>query len=247
MPAPSRKTPAKAKRRGAPARPQKRARLAGQAKRPRWRVETVPVDGLHPHPRNYRAHPEEQVAHIEHSIRQHGVYRNVVVARDYTILAGHGVVAAARRAGEAEVPVVRIDVPPDSPRALKILASDNELGRFAEVDDRALTEILREVSQLDELLGTGFNEQQLASLLMVTRPAAEIRDGDEAAHWVGLPSYEDGAPSPKLVVTFTSEEDRARFAKQHGMRIDKKTGLTWSTRWPFTEREDVAGVRFETA
>ncbi len=30
------------------------------------------------------------------------------------------------------------------------------------------------------------------------------------------------------------------------MRIDKRQKLTWSTRWPFMEREVVSGIRFET-
>jgi ParB-like chromosome segregation protein Spo0J len=71
-------------------------------------VEMVPIDELRPHPRNYRVHPEDQLAHVEHSMRTNGVYRNVVAARDGTILAGHGVVLAARKIGLAEVPVDRL-------------------------------------------------------------------------------------------------------------------------------------------
>ncbi len=209
-------------------------------------VEVVPLSSLKPHPRNYRNHPEDQLSHLIESLKQHGWYRNIVVARDLTILAGHGIAEAARRLGLKEAPIIRLDVEPSSPHALKILTGDNELGRFAESDDRALTELLKEIAGADDLglLGTGFDEKMLAALVMNTRMASEIANIDEAAEWVGMPEYDEGGPQIKLVVTFPTEEDRDAFVKQNGFRIDKKAGLTWGTRWPFTEREDVAGIRF---
>ena len=57
------------------------------------------VEDLTPHPQNYRDHPQDQIAHIVRSIEEHGFYRNVVVAKDNTILAGHGVVQAAQQLG----------------------------------------------------------------------------------------------------------------------------------------------------
>lgn len=204
------------------------------------------VADLVPHPRNYKAHPDDQIAHIMESIRTHGVYRNVVVARDgRTILAGHGVREAALRLKRETVLGVRVDLDPGEPLALKLLAGDNEMARLGMTDDRGLTELLRDVKDSAGLLGTGFDDMMLANLLMVSRPASEVRDFNSAAEWVGMPEYESGGTLPKLVITFLNEEDRKQFTEQQGIRIDKVAGLTWSTRWPFTEREDVAGVRFE--
>ena len=62
-------------------------------------IESALIVDLKPHPRNYRGHPEGQVAHLEQSLRDHGIYRNVVVANDNTILAGHGVIVAAQKLG----------------------------------------------------------------------------------------------------------------------------------------------------
>lgn len=125
--------------------------------------EIVALDSLKAHPGNYRAHPPDQREHLLSSIRQHGFYRNVVVARDGTILAGHGVVEAARDAGLAEIPVVRLDLDPDSPDALKVLTGDNEIARLALVDDRQLAELLRSVraTSAEGLLGTGFTDEAL--------------------------------------------------------------------------------------
>ena len=226
----------------------RRARAKKKAKTGKIKAlmtETVPLDDLHPHPRNYRAHPADQLEHIEASIKEHGFYRNVVACRDGTILAGHGVVEASRRLGFSKVPVIRLEIEPDDPKALKLLAGDNTISHLAEDDDRALTELLRELSEKDDLLGTGFDDQMLANLLMVTRPASEIADLDEAAEWVGMPEFETEAKRISLVVCFDSEEERDALVEELGVIIKKKHGLTWSTWYPPREREDLGSVRFE--
>jgi hypothetical protein len=135
--------------------------------------ELVALDELRPHPRNYVIHGEAQLAHLEASLRAHGCYRNVVCARDGTLLAGHGVVAAARRLGLAALPVRRLDVAPDDPRALAVLVGDNEVAQLREVDDAALAALLRDVRGDDvaALLGTGFDDAALAAHLLA-EPAA---------------------------------------------------------------------------
>lgn len=213
-------------------------------------AERVDISSLRPHPSNYRAHPADQLEHIIQSIKTHGFYRNVIVARDGTILAGHGVVQAAQKMGRKRIPVVRLDIDPQSPAAMKVLASDNEIAKLAESDDRALSTLLKGLLDAEGssgLAGTGYDERQLAALVMVTRPASEIRDLNEAAEWVGMPEYEEGGTPIKLVITFPDDEARKQFIAQTGIKIDKSAikGTTYSTRWPWTEREDVGSVRFE--
>jgi hypothetical protein len=210
-------------------------------------AETVNIKDLRPHPRNYRGHPADQLNHIMESIKEHGFYRNIVIAKDGTILAGHGVVQAAAKMGIDTVPVIRLDVEPNEARALKVLAGDNEIGKLGEIDDRALSEILKEIKDfdLDGLLGTGYDEMMLANLVMVTRPASEIADFDEAAAWVGMPDYEDGDTQKiKVIISFPDEDSREKFVDSIQLRIDKKQKEAWSTRWPFTERTDTASIRF---
>lgn len=132
----------------------------------------VALSELRPHRRNYRHHPPEQLRHLGQSMRESGVYRNVVAAEDLTILGGHGVVEAAAMVGIAELPVTVLPIDADSPAALKILAGDNELARLASDDDRALASILAEVNDAaglgDGLLGTGWTPADLAKLLEST-------------------------------------------------------------------------------
>lgn len=212
-------------------------------------TEVVEVASLHPHPRNYREHPADQLAHIEASLRANGVYRNVVVARDGTILAGHGVIEAAKRIGATEISVVRLDIGPDDPAALKIIPGDNEIGRMSVVDDRALAELLRDLQVLgdedDPLLGTGFDEGMLVNMLMVTRPASEIGDRDAAAHWLGLPGFETGPSLVRLVLHFDNDADREALIEQLELVVSNKVRQTWAAWWPPRPADDSRSVLFD--
>lgn len=215
-------------------------------------VEQVPVDSLKFHPRNYKRHPDDQLQHIMASIAEHGFYRNVVIARDNTILAGQGVVQATVRLGLTELPVIRLDLDPNEPRALKVLTGDNEIGRLAEVDDRALTDLLKDIMLTDELAGTGFDEEKLAGLVMITRPESEIKNLDEASEWVGMPDYERLPEPYKLIVSFRTMEDRDKLLDLMGATFVHKRATgegkgtrTWSCWYPERKEEDHEALRFD--
>lgn len=204
---------------------------------PCWTAPVVvPVARLKAHPRNYREHPPEQLAHLVASIRTVGLYRPVVVARDNTILAGHGLVAAARLAGLTTVPVARLDLDPHEPAALKVLAGDNEIGTTAFRDDRKATDMLREVADAVGLEGSGFDRMQLAALVLVHRPVEEIPDLDAAATWAGagMPEHwSEPLAKAKLVVLCRSREDRDAAARRLGYTGNaKRFHDTLSIWWP---------------
>lgn len=179
------------------------------------------------------------------SIKEHGFYRNVVAARDGTILAGHGVVEAARRLGLEEVPTITLEIEPDSTQAKKILAGDNTLGLFAEDNDRFLADLLKELSLEEALPGTGFDEQMLAAFALCTRPASEIADKNEAAEWLGMPEHQS-EERIRLVLTFDTTEERAELIEGLGLR-PKESGHqgTLSARFPDRPQHDETSVRFE--
>jgi hypothetical protein len=172
-----------------------------------YATETVALGDLRAHPANYREHPTEQREHLLASIREYGIYRNIVVARDGTILAGHGVVEAAREGGLEAVPVVRLDLDADDPRALRLLAGDNEIARLAQTDARALADLLGEIGR-EGWLGTGFDDGAFALLL------AELDGADPAGgDWAGMPPYEtaDHESAFRSTVHFRTPEDATAF------------------------------------
>ena len=212
-----------------------------------FELETVAISDLYPHPRNYREHPEDQIEHLVASILENGFYRNIVIACDGTILAGHGVVEAARRLEMESVPVIRLDVGPDDSRALKVLVGDNEIARLGIRDYRVLREILGEVQAADDLLGTGYDGMMLANLVSVTRSVDEVEEFDPVAHWVGMPEYDEGHLPLKTVVHFRTEEDREEFVEMFGLTLNfpggrEAAGSTW---WPPKRRGDLSSLRFE--
>jgi DNA modification methylase len=182
-------------------------------------IERVARAALRPHPQNYRHHPPEQLDHLVASLREHGIYRPVVVARDNTILAGHGLVLAAERLGIVEMNVVRVDVAPDSIQALKLLSGDNELARLSEDSNEALAQILQQIRNDDlagvgALIGTGYTDASLASLI-ATLPQADI------------PIDEVEVPEPPLQPR-TVVGDRIRLGRHLLVCGDARDATAWT-------------------
>lgn len=206
------------------------------------KYQQIDITTLIPHPRNYKKHPEDQIKHLCESIKENGIFRPIVLAEDNTILAGHGVVLACKKLDIKQVPTIKLNIKSDSKQALKVLTADNEVSHLAIGDDRALSEILKELLN-DEvgLLGTGYDEMMLSNLLYVTRPASEIKTMDEAEEWTGLPSYEKSVLPMKITVSFENEEDRREFATKLSIPLTNKTKSTW---YPYKAPDDMRNVEF---
>jgi len=195
--------------------------------------EPVPVRvaELRPHPRNYRRHPPEQRRHLAESLRANGTYRNVAAARDLTLLAGHGVWETAREEGIEELPTVLLALDPFEPKAIKILAADNELPLTAENDDRQLADLLREVQAADPtaLLGTGYDPAALAHLAYSTR--RELGDADEAAAWADAQPEAERAAATLVISFHQGPASRERFARRFGVEGQGRDKRAWSAWW----------------
>lgn len=139
------------------------------ATRTRMQIEHKPIGWFQPHPDNYREHPSAQVEQIAASLEQFGQFKNVVARPDGTVIAGHGVVAAAMQRGEEQLAVFIYDGDDDAVR--KLMVADNELSRMAQDDDIQLAELLRSIEATSGLDGTGFDGESLAELLEAVQSA----------------------------------------------------------------------------
>jgi hypothetical protein len=182
-------------------------------------IEWVDPKTLKPHERNYRGHPEEQLKHIVQSIKADGIYKNLVTANDDTLLAGHGVREAAIQAGIDLVPIKRMPYGPDDPRALKLLAKDNEISRAAVDDLGGLAQMLREIAEfdIDGLLGTGVDDEMLRHL----EEEAGVIPADWDGAFSGLP---DGDKAPFQQMTFTLHDSQAERVKEAIARARREVG-----------------------
>jgi DNA modification methylase len=138
---------------------------------PRWSLEHWPIERLVPSPRNARTHSEAQVAEIAGSIRAFGFTNPILVGEDGDVIAGHGRLAAARKLGLSEVPVIPLLGLSEQQRRQLVLA-DNRIALNAGWD-LELTD-LKEIGA--DLSILGFSKGELAKALT---PASFAGQTDE--------------------------------------------------------------------
>lgn len=207
--------------------------------------ETISINDIDYHPKNYKQHPQDQIDHLVRSIQEHGLYRNIIISNDNKIIIGNGLVQALRYIGIKKIPVIRLDITHDSVEAEKLMIADNEISHLSVLDDRMLTDVLKKIRDNGELNGTGFDEMMLANLLMVTRPSNEIKDMNKALEWVGMPEHLQESQPLKIIFNFRTEQARHDFQETFNFDYQSAKGTTWITWYPYEGRDDVKSLRFE--
>lgn len=94
--------------------------------------ETVAIERLHEDPRNARAHPPRNMAAIKASLERYGQQKDVVASRDGTVLAGNGVLRAAKELGWTTLSVCWTDL--EGPEARAFALADNRTAELSEWD-----------------------------------------------------------------------------------------------------------------
>lgn len=127
-------------------------------------IEKVNINDLIPYARNARTHSDEQVAQIAASIKEFGWTNPILVDGEKGIIAGHGRLAAARKLGMTELPVIELAHLTDIQKKALILA-DNKLSLNAGWDNEMLIIELQEL-ELEgfDLELTGFSPDELNAL-----------------------------------------------------------------------------------
>lgn len=121
-------------------------------------IEMLAVDRLVPYAKNAKKHDDRQVAAIAGSIREFGFTNPVLIDGQDGIIAGHGRVLGARKAGLSEVPCIRLAHLTDAQRRAYILA-DN---RLAETGGGWDLEMLK--LEIDDIDWSGLGEFKIDDL-----------------------------------------------------------------------------------
>ncbi len=160
-------------------------------------VEYRKVEALIPYARNPRTHAESQIAKIAASIVEYGWTNPILVDGDNGIIAGHGRLAAARKLGLDQVPVIELaHLTPAQKRALVI--ADNRLALDAGWDEELLALELAELSEAGyELALTGFERFEIDALLADAAIADEPEQQDAEAD--AEPDADDDVPGTPVV------------------------------------------------
>jgi len=104
------------------------------------------------------------VGAIVESIEANGFVGSIVAqCSTGNVLAGNHRLIAAKALGMTKVPVHWVDVDDESAR--RIMLADNRTSDLASYDEAALTAILADMAQLDQLAGTGFDGDDVDLLI----------------------------------------------------------------------------------
>jgi len=134
-------------------------------------VKTIGIDELAVDPHNRRSHPERNVAMLVDSLQRVGAARSIVIDERNGILAGNGLIEAARRAGKTRVMVVEADG--DAVVAVRRRG-------LSDADKRALALYDNRASELAE-----WNTAELAADLTRGDDLAPFFTADELAAMLG--------------------------------------------------------------
>lgn len=139
------------------------------------RVTMRAVNDLLPYANNARTHTDEQVAQVAASIKEFG-WTNPLIIHNNTVVAGHARLAAARKLGMDEVPVIDRSDMSEAQWKAYVLA-DNRLAQSAGWDEGLLRIELEGLNSLDFPLDViGFDGLEIDDLL--NGPDFEPSDGD---------------------------------------------------------------------
>lgn len=132
-------------------------------------LEYIRLGRLKAHPNNVRTHPNKQIERLAEGIKQYGFTNPVLTDENYTVLAGHGRVAAARLTGLKKVPCVVLRGLTDAQKRAYLLF-DNKLAEQAGYEREALATELNELVPLLAEAGlsvdlTGFDPAEIDALL----------------------------------------------------------------------------------
>ena len=128
------------------------------------RFEKVNIDRLIPYARNARIHNKEQVLQLRSSLREFGFVNPVLITEDYSIIAGHGRIMAAKAEGLTEVPCVFVEHLTEAQKKAYILA-DNRLAMNAGWDEELLALEFADLKDLGfDLEMTGFDSAEIDKL-----------------------------------------------------------------------------------
>lgn len=150
-------------------------------------IEYRPIDSLNSYSNNPRKHPEHQLVKLAGSITEFGFVMPALIDEDDVIIAGEARIAAAKRVGMAEVPVI-IAHQWSKAQVRAYRLADNKLAELATWDADALAIELAAIIEMDEtpIEILGFETAEV-DLLLDSNSKAETSE-DEADEQIDLPA-----------------------------------------------------------
>lgn len=135
-------------------------------------MQITSIDKLIPYVNNARTHSKEQITKLRSSLREFGFINPVIIDKDFSIIAGHGRVLAAKEEGITEVPCVLVDYLTEAQKKAYIIA-DNRFAQDAGWDEELLrVEIEALQGEAFDISLTGFEMSEIDDLFK-----EDVKDG----------------------------------------------------------------------
>lgn len=135
-------------------------------------IETVSVYDLKLDPKNARKHDKKNLFAMQNSLGKFGQQKPIVVDRDNVVIAGNGMLMAARALGVGSLKVKRFEGTKDE--ALAYALADNRTAELSEWDTEILRESLRELNEINfDVSGIGFDLRDFGILDINTEEGTE--------------------------------------------------------------------------
>ena len=155
----------------------------------------VDVATLVDDPKNVRIHDAAGVRAIANSLDEFGQRKPIVVRkRGLVVEAGNGTLEAAKLLGWTHIAAVLVN--DDKKTAARYAVADNRTGDLSEFDDRALADLLTELSSADAMAGLGFEANDLDDLLKSLEGPND--DRIEYTDRIKIPVYEPKGERPAV-------------------------------------------------
>lgn len=208
--------------------------------------EIKKISDLTPDDKNYNRGTEFGGAIIEKSLRRLGAGRSILLDKKGRIVAGNKTVENAANAGIEDVIVVqttgkqivavqRMDLDLDTKRGREMALADNATSK-ANLD-----------WDFDQIKSDGWDQTELNEWGVRdwrNLEAVEKVNGD-SDEWVGMPEFEAEKNPYKIIISFENEDDRTEFLEQFKIPyFIKKVSNTWTTWFPFRERDDLKSLKY---
>lgn len=138
------------------------------AHKPGLTVKRMALADLVLDPRNARVHSEKNLDAIISSLRKFGQQKPIVVTADNLVVAGNGTMAAAAHLGWGEIDVVVTSLKGKQATAYGL--ADNRTAELAMWDDDVLSDLLKELGEVGEAAGLGWDAEELVGMADLLYP-----------------------------------------------------------------------------
>lgn len=176
-------------------------------------IKYRPIKELKPYKKNAKKHSKEQVEQIANSIKEFGFTQPVIIDKYDCVVAGHGRILGAKKAGLKQVPTVCLDeLTEEQIKAYRLV--DNKLNE-SEWDKKTLKEELDELYGVFKMESFGF-EIGIEDIDIIQEGTREIapelgeannyivlefdteQEWDDAQFYFGLKEVETPDKNPKI-------------------------------------------------